>query len=107
MSISSLLIEEKKAMLFVEEARKKAEEILKEARAEADKILKEVSDEEKIKEILEQYERELQREAEKIVERYRREAELVKSVPDELLEKASDMIVREVIDHKFRGGRGA
>jgi len=104
MSISSLLIEEKKAMLFVEEARKKAEEILKEAKAEADKILKEVSDEEKIKEVLEQYERELQREAEKIVERYRREAERIKSVPDELLEKASDMIVREVIDHKFRGG---
>ena len=47
MSISSLLVEEKKAMLFVEEARKKAEEILKEA---------------------------------------------------------TDMIVREVIDHKFRGG---
>jgi len=30
--------------------------------------------------------------------------ERIKSVPDELLEEASDMIVREVIDHKFRGG---
>jgi len=102
MSLSSLLVEEKKAMLFVEEARKKAEEILKEAKAEAERILKEASNEEKIKEILKQYEKELQREAERIIEKYRKEAERVKSVPEELLEKASDIIVKEVIDHKFR-----
>jgi len=104
MSLSSLLVEEKKAMLFVEEARKKAEEILKEAKAEAERVLKEVSNEEKIKEILKQHEKELRKEAERIIEKYRREAERVKSVPEELLEKASDIIVKEVVDHKFRSG---
>ena len=51
MSISSLLLEEKKAMLYVQEAKKKAQEIIQSARAEAEKILKESINEEKIREL--------------------------------------------------------
>lgn len=99
MSISSLLLEEKKAMLHVQEAKKKAQEIIRSARAEAERILRESINEEKIRELLKEYEGEVRKEAEKILEEYRAEAEKIKSVPEDLIEKAASLIAEEVLRH--------
>ena len=56
MSIASLLLEEKKAMLHVQEARKRAGEILAKARAEADQILKSTLEEKRVQELLKVFE---------------------------------------------------
>ena len=99
MSISSLLLEEKKAMLHVQEARKKASEILAKAKAEADQILKSVLDEKRMREMLEEFEAEIKREAEKMVEDYRRRAEELKRMGEERLEEAAELIRKEVLTH--------
>ena len=99
MSISSLLLEEKKAMLYVQEAKKKAQEIIRSARAEAERILKESINKEKIRELIKEYEEEVRKEAEKILEEHRAQAEKIKSVPEELIEEAASLIAEEVLSH--------
>lgn len=101
MSISSLLLEEKKAMLYVQEAKKKAQEIIQNARAEAEKILGESINEEKIREALREYEEEVQKEAKKILEEHRAQAEKIRSIPEELIEKAANLIVEEVLSYEL------
>ena len=99
MSISSLLLEEKKAMLHVQEARKKAGEILARAKAEADQILKSVLDEKRMREMLEEFEAEIKHEAEKILDDYRRRAEELRRVGEKRLEEAAELIRKEVLTH--------
>jgi len=99
MSISSLLLEEKKAMLHVQEARKKANEILAKAKAEADQILKSVLDEKRMREMLEEFEAEIKREAETIAEDYRKKAEELRRVGERRLEEAAELIRKEVLTH--------
>ena len=49
MSFTSLLVEEKKASLHIQEARRKAQEMIEKAKAEAEKIMKSMTSEEKIR----------------------------------------------------------
>lgn len=101
MSIASLLLEEKKAMMYVEEARKRAQEIIQKARAEAEKILRETADEEAARRELWEYAEQLKGEAEKILNEYKAKAERIKAVSNELIERAANMIVKEVLSHEL------
>lgn len=99
MSIASLLLEEKKAMLHVQEARKRAGEILAKARVEADQILKSTLEEKRVQELLKVFEAEVEREAEKLLEDYRRRAEEIRRSGERRLEEAAELIRREVLAH--------
>ncbi len=101
MSIASLLLEEKKAMMYVEEARKRAQEIIQRARAEAERIMRETADEEAARRELWEYAERLKEEADKIMREYRARAERIKAIPDELIEKAASLIVEEVLSHEL------
>ena len=101
MSIASLLLEEKKAMIYVEEARRKAQEIIQGARAEAERILKEASDEEAARRELWEYAEYLKEEAERILSEHRTRAERIKAISDELIEKAASLIAEEVLSHEL------
>jgi vacuolar-type H+-ATPase subunit H len=101
MSIASLLLEEKKAMMYVEEARKRAQEIIQRARAEAERIMRETTDEEAARRELWEYAERLKEEADKIMREYRARAERIKAIPDELIEKAASLMVEEVLSHEL------
>ncbi len=101
MSVSSLLLEEKKAMLYVQEAKRKAQEIIQKAKAEAEKISGKSINEERIRKLLEEYHRKLQKEAEEILEKYKVKAKKIQSIPEELIEKAASLIVKEVLGHEL------
>jgi len=96
-SIASILLEEKKAMMYVEEARKRAQEIIQRARAEAERILRGSSDAEAMRMELRRYEESLKEEAERILSEHRARAERIRAIPEELIEKAADLVVREVL----------
>jgi vacuolar-type H+-ATPase subunit H len=100
-SIASLLLEEKKAMMYVEEARRRAQEIIQGARAEAERILKEAADEEAARRELWEYAERLKEEAERILSEHGAIAERIKAIPDELIEKAASLIVEEVLKHEL------
>jgi len=97
LSISSLLLEEKKAMLYVQEARRRAQEIIERARAEAEEMLRSAVDEGVIQKILKEFEMEARREAERVLKEYGERAARVRSVGSELIEEAAELIRREVL----------
>lgn len=101
MSLASLLIEEKKAMLYVQETREKAQRILQEAERKADEILRTLPDDKKISEELESYRNELEKEVEEILREYREKAERIKLLPDEVVEKAVKIVIEEVLKHEL------
>lgn len=97
MSIASILLEEKKAMIYVEEAKKKAQEVIQRAKADAEKILKEAADADVMHRELQKYEESLKKEAERILSEYQTRVEKIKAIPDELIEKVANLIVEEVL----------
>ena len=101
MSIASLLLEEKKAMMYVEEARKRAQEIIQRAKIEAERILSEAVNDEAVQKELRKHAEHLKGEAERILSEYRARAEKIRAIPDELIEKAASIIVEEVLSHEL------
>jgi len=101
MSIASLLLEEKRAMMYVEEARKRAQEIIQRARAEAERIIGGAADEKATRRELWEYAERLKEEAERIMNEYRARAERIRAIPDELIERAAILIVEEVLSHEL------
>ncbi len=100
MSIASILLEEKKAMMYVEEARRKAQEIVQKARAEAEKFLSKTTETEVIRRKLQEYEESLREEAEKILGEYRARAEKLRAISDELVERAAELVVKVILGHE-------
>jgi vacuolar-type H+-ATPase subunit H len=100
-SIASLLLEEKKATMYVEEARRRAQEIIQRARVEAENMMKEAADEEAARRELWEYAERLKEEAERIMSEYKARAEKIKAIPDELIEKAANLIAKEVLSYEL------
>jgi len=97
MSLMSLVEEERKALKLIEDAKAKAEKLVSDAKKKAEEILAQAVKRGVIEARVKEAEREANEEARRIRESYEKEASRIRSTPDELIEKASNLVLREVL----------
>ncbi|MEM2122821.1 MAG: hypothetical protein QXE79_04210 [Candidatus Bathyarchaeia archaeon] len=92
-----LIEEERKAMRLIEEAKAKAERIVSEAKKKAQTLIDKATKTEHIKAILMEEEDKARREAEEILEDYRRRLSRFMGIPESSIIEAADLVVEEVL----------
>lgn len=97
MSIEELIEEERRGVRLIEEAKAKAEKMLAEARRKAEEIMAQATKRELIEARIKGEEKKALEEAEKIKEKYLQEASRLRSASEELIQRAAEMVLKEVL----------
>lgn len=97
MSAKELIEEEKKAMMMAEQAKSTAEKIVLEANEKAKEIVSKVTKREFLEARLREEEERSQAEAEAIMKTYLAEAEKIKQVQEDRLQRAVNLVLMEVL----------
>jgi len=92
-----LIEEERKAMRLIDEAKAKADQIVSEAKKKAQSLIDKATKTEHIQAILKREEEKVKKEAERILEDYRKRLSKFREIREDSIRKAVDLVVREVL----------